>query len=132
MISRRKAMALAATALVVAATPVWAKNSTLVGQFDLDNDGTVDLAEAKKAGAEMFDRLDRDKDGTLSRAELRGRLSRKEFDAADADHDGTLSKEEYLSAVEARFKAADADHDGTLTNWEFHTPKGRALTRLLR
>jgi len=132
MISRRKAMALAATALIGAVTPAWAKNSTLVGQFDLDNDGTVDLAEAKKAGAEMFDKLDADHDGTLDRKELRGRLSRKEFDAADVDHEGTLSKEEYLSAVEARFNAADADHDGTLTNWELHTPKGRALLRLLR
>jgi Ca2+-binding EF-hand superfamily protein len=132
MISRRKAIALAATALIVAANPAWAKSSTLVGQFDLNKDGTVDLDEAKKAGAEFFDKLDTNKDGKLTRAELRGRLSRKEFDAADADHDGTLSKEEYLSAVEARFKAADADHNGKLTNWEFHTPNGRALTRLLR
>jgi Ca2+-binding EF-hand superfamily protein len=80
----------------------------------------------------MFDKLDTNKDGTLDRKELRGRISRKEFDAADTDHEGTLSKEEYLNAVEARFKAADADHSGTLTHYEFHTPKGRALTRLLR
>lgn len=132
MISRRKAIALAASALIGAVTPAWAKNSTLVGQFDLDNDGTVDLAEAKKAAADMFDKLDTNKDGTLDRKELRGRISRKEFDAADTDHEGTLSKEEYLNAVEARFKAADADHSGTLTHYEFHTPKGRALTRLLR
>ena len=95
MISRRKAIALGATALIVAVTPAWAKNSTLVGQFDLDNDGTVDLAEAKAAGAAMFDKLDVDKEGTLSRKELHGRLSGKEIAAFDADHDGTLSKEEY-------------------------------------
>ncbi len=134
MISRRNAIALAATALLGAATPALAqkKNSTLVGQFDTDNDGTVDLAEAKKAGAAMFDTLDTDKDGTLSLKELHGRVSHKEFAAADADHDGTLSKEEYLALVEQRFKAADRDHDGTLTNWEFHSHAGRALTRLLR
>jgi Ca2+-binding EF-hand superfamily protein len=59
-------------------------------------------------------------------------MSRKEFAAADTDKDGTLTKEEYLAFVEQRFKAADKDHDGTLSNWEFQTPKGRALVRLLR
>jgi Ca2+-binding EF-hand superfamily protein len=134
MISRRTAIAVALTGLSVAATPALAqkKNSTLVGQFDTDNDGTVDLNEAKKAAAELFDRLDADKDGTLDLKELHGRLSRKEFAAADPDHDKTLSKDEYLALVEQRFKAADVDHDGTLDNFEFHTLKGRALTRLLR
>lgn len=132
MISRRQAMAMAITALVGAATPARAKDSSLVGQFDADHDGTVDLAEAKKAGSDMFDKLDVDHDGTLTFKELRGRMSRKEFAAADADKDGTLTKDEYLAVVEQRFKAADKDHDGTLVNWEFHTPKGRALVRLLR
>ncbi len=132
MISRRQAIAMAVTALVGAATPARAKDSSLVGQFDTDNDGTVDLAEAKKAGSDMFDKLDVDHDGTLTFKELRGRMSRKEFAAADTDKDGTLTKEEYLAFVEQRFKAADKDHDGTLVNWEFHTPKGRALVRLLR
>ena len=132
MISRRQAIAMAITALVGAATPARAKDSSLVGQFDTDNDGTVDLAEAKKAGSDMFDKLDVDHDGTLTFKELHGRMSRKEFAAADPDKDGTLTKEEYLAVVEQRFKAADKDHDGTLANWEFHTPKGRALVRLLR
>jgi Ca2+-binding EF-hand superfamily protein len=132
MISRRQAIAMAVTALIGAVTPAWAKNSTLVGQFDTDNDGTVDLNEAKKAGGDMFDKLDADKDGTLDRKELHGRLSGKEFAAADTDKDGTVSKDEYLAVVEQRFKAADIDHDGTLSHSEFHTPKGRALTRLLR
>ncbi len=132
MISRRQAIAVAISALIGAATPARAKNSTLVGQFDTDNDGTVDLAEAKKAGSDLFDKLDTDHDGTLTFKELHGRMSRKEFAAADPDKDGTLTKEEYLAVVEQRFKAADKDHDGTLSNWEFQTPKGRALVRLLR
>jgi Ca2+-binding EF-hand superfamily protein len=132
MISRRQAIAMAITALVGAATPARAKDSSLVGQFDTDHDGTVDLAEAKKAGSDTFDKLDVDHDGTLTFKELHGRMSRKEFAAADPDKDGTLTKEEYLAVVEQRFKAADKDHDGTLSNWEFQTPKGRALVRLLR
>jgi Ca2+-binding EF-hand superfamily protein len=80
----------------------------------------------------MFDKLDTDHDGTLSFKELHGRMSRKEFATADVDKDGTLTKDEYLAVVEQRFKAADKDHDGTLSNWEFQTPKGRALVRLLR
>ena len=132
MISRRQAIAMAVTALIGAATPARAKDSSLVGQFDTDKDGTVDLAEAKKAGSDMFDKLDVDHDGTLTFKELHGRMSRKESAAADTDKDGTLTKEEYLAFVEQRFKAADKDHDGTLSNWEFQTPKGRALVRLLR
>jgi len=132
MISRRQAIAVAITALIGAATPARAKDSSLVGQFDTDKDGTVDLAEAKKASSDMFDKLDVDHDGTLTFKELHGRMSRKEFAAADTDKDGTLTKEEYLAVVEQRFKAADKDHDGTLSNWEFQTPKGRALVRLLR
>ena len=132
MISRRKVFALAGTALIVAAAPAWAAGSSLVGLFDTDKDGSVDIGEAKAAAAALFDKLDVDKDGTLTFKELHGRLSRKAFNAADIDKDGTLSKEEYLAVVEQRFNAADANHDGKLVNFEFHTPKGRALTKLLR
>ena len=135
MHSRREAIALAFIGLAGAAAPALAqtkKNSTLVGQFDTDHDGTVDLFEAKRAALELFDRLDADHDGTLDLKELGGRLSRREFAAANPDKDNTLNREEYLALVEQRFKAADVDHDGTLDNFEFHTRKGRALARLLR
>ena len=125
-------MAVAIAALVGATGTAWAAGSSLVGHFDTDNDGTVDLAEAKKAAADLFDKLDTSKKGALDRRQLKGRLSRGEFAAADGDKDGTLSKTEYLAVVEQRFKAADARHDGKLVTWEFHTPKGAALTRLLR
>jgi Ca2+-binding EF-hand superfamily protein len=78
----------------------------------------------------MFDKLDRDHDGTLSKRELRGKLSAKEFTTADTDHDGTISKEEYMAVVEQRFKAADVDTDGTLTPKELRSTAGRALLRL--
>src|SRR5882724_544774 len=126
MISRRT-VALALAGFAALGTPASAKV-----MFDSDNDGTVDLAEAKKAASALFDRLDRDKDGTLDRRELRGRLNPTEFAAADPDKDGTLTKDEYLAVVERRFKAADPDNDGTLDAKELRSKAGRALARLLR
>ena len=124
-------MLVAASAALAAAWPAMARaRSGIPAALDPDNDGTVSLDEAKKAADALFDKLDRDHDGTLTKAELRGRLSAKEFAAADADKDGTLSKDEYAAVVERRFKAADADNDGTLTAKELRTRAGRALLRL--
>lgn len=131
MISRRNVI-FATLAGLCAAAPVIAEAKTSpVAQFDTDHDGTVDLAEAKKAAGAAFDRLDADKDGTLTLKELHGRLSRKDFAAGDPDHDKTLSKDEYLTIVERRFKAADPDNDGTISEAEFDTHAGQALRRLL-
>ena len=94
-------------------------------------DGTVDLAEAKKAAGDLFDKLDTDKDGTLDVKELKGRLSRKDFAAADPDKDKTLTKDEYLAVVEQRFKVADGDNDGTVSAAEFRSRSGRALLQLM-
>ena len=103
-----------------------------IKMFDADADGTLDLAEVKKAASALFAKLDPDHDGTLDRRELAGRLSAREFAAADPDHDGTLTLDEYLAVVEKRFHAADPDGDGTLDAKELRTPAGRALLRLLR
>jgi Ca2+-binding EF-hand superfamily protein len=135
MISRRMFVAsLAVGTLLATMLPVSAKSGhiNLIRLLDTDNDGTVDLAEAKAAASAMFDRLERDKDGTLDKHELSRRLSAKELAAADPDHDGTLTKEEYLAVVEQRFGAADPDHDGTLDAKELKSGAGRALLRLLK
>jgi Ca2+-binding EF-hand superfamily protein len=135
MISRRMFVAsLAVGTLLATMLPVSAKSGriNLIRLLDTDNDGTVDLAEAKAAASAMFDRLERDKDGTLDKHELSRRLSAKELAAADPDHDGTLTKEEYLAVVEQRFGAADPDHDGTLDAKELKSSAGRALLRLLK
>jgi Ca2+-binding EF-hand superfamily protein len=103
-----------------------------IAMFDSDADGTLDLAEVKKAASALFAKLDRDHDGTLDRRELAGRLSARELAAADPDHDGTLTLDEYLAVVEQRFSAANPDGDGTLDAKELNTRAGRALLRLLR
>jgi Ca2+-binding EF-hand superfamily protein len=108
------------------------RRAAAVQMLDTDNDGTIDLDEAKKAASALFDRLDRDHDGTLDKRELAGRLSSKELAAADPDHDGTLTKEEYLAIVERRFNAANPDNDQTLDAKEFETGAGKALWHLLR
>ena len=127
-----------ATSLILGGWPAVAapKRSRAMRLLDSDNDGTVDLDEAKRSASTLFDKLDRDRDGggdgTLDRGELRGRLSSAQFAAADPDKDGTLSKDEYLKAVEDRFKAADRDNDGTLDERELRSSAGQALLRLLR
>lgn len=132
MLSRRKAFTMALTALLGVATPALAATKTgPAAPFDTDNDGTIDIDEAKKAASALFDKLDTDQDGTLDVKELKGRLTQKEFTAADQDNDGTLSKDEYLALVEKRFKAADPDNDGTVSTAELKTTAGRSLRQLL-
>ena len=130
MISRRS-VALGLT-IALLAGPARSASGNAVKMFDTDNDGTLDLAEVKKAAAALFAKLDPDHDGTLDARELRGRLTAKELAAADPDHDGTLTLDEYLAVVEQRFNAANPDHDGTLDAKELNSRAGRALLRLLR
>ena len=134
MISRRSVLsALAIGTLVGSNVSVLAarRQASPMTSLDTDNDGTLDLDEAKKAASALFDKLDKDHDGTLDRRELTGRVTAKEFAAADPDHDGTLTKEEYLTIVERRFRAANPDNDGTIDAKELNTKAGKALLRLL-
>ena len=131
MISRRT-LVVALPALLAGGSPVLAKARHHVPMFDTDGDGTIDLAEAKKAASALFDKMERDHDGTLHKRELARRLTTKELAAADPDHDGTLSRDEYLAVVEQRFSAADPDHDETLDARELKTKAGQALLRLLK
>jgi Ca2+-binding EF-hand superfamily protein len=133
MISRRSILLLSGTFLAGGSSPALAvAGHDPIKMFDLDSDGTLDMAEVKKAAAEVFARLDRDHDGTLDKRELAGRLSAREFAAADPDRDGTLTLDEYLAVVEKRFNAANRDPDGTLDAKELKAPAGQALLRLLR
>jgi Ca2+-binding EF-hand superfamily protein len=135
MISRRSVVSILTIAtLSLTGSPALAASPRggPVQMFDTDNDGTLDLAEVKKAASALFAKLDRDHDGTLDKRELAGRLNARELAAADPDHDGTLTADEYLAVVEQRFNAADPDKDGTLDAKELNTAAGKALLRLLK
>jgi Ca2+-binding EF-hand superfamily protein len=116
--------------VVMSASPAFA--ASVLQSLDPDNDGTVDLAEAKTAAGALFDKLEKDKDGTLDRKELHGRISDNDWKVADPDNDKTISKDEYLAFAEALFEKADADHDGTIDAKELKTPAGHALLLLLK
>ena len=134
MISRRSVLlTLAIATLSVASLPVLAgsRRANPIQMFDTDNDGTLDLAEVKKAASALFAKLDRDHDGTLDKRELAGRLSAKELAAADPDHDGTLTADEYLAVVEQRFNAANPDKDGTLDAKELNTAAGTGAVAVI-
>jgi Ca2+-binding EF-hand superfamily protein len=119
-------------AIALAGTPALAKENKTLKLLDSDNDGTVDLAEVKKAAGELFDKLNKDSDNTLDAKELKGHLSKKDLEAADPDKDGTLTKDEYLALVEMRFKAADPDNDGKLDAKELDSKAGKELVKLLK
>jgi len=127
---RRRSILAALAITLIGTAPGWSRS--LVQTLDPDNDGTVDLAEAKSAALKLFDKLDRDHDGTLDRRELRGRLTAKAFAAADPDNDGTLDKNEFLALVEKLFKAANPDNDGTIDAKELKSAAGRSLVLLLK
>ena len=66
---RRNCLVASFGVLLMATSPAWSQS--LLKSLDPDNDGTVDLAEAKAAASKVFDKLDGDHDGTLDKGELR-------------------------------------------------------------
>jgi Ca2+-binding EF-hand superfamily protein len=137
MTRRRTILALLSVGVVLgggglpaAAAPA-PKHGAAMRTLDPNGDGAIDLAEARKVAAALFDRIDHNKDGLLNKRELGGRVTPQEFAVADRNRDGKLSKEEYLSVVESRFKAADPNNTGKVSERELFSRAGRPLARLL-
>jgi len=100
--------------------------------YDIDKDGTLDLAEVKSAAAAHFDELNPDNDDSLDEREAGPVLKGQDFRQADANGDGKVSKAEYLAYVERAFLLANPDRDATLDRKELASDAGQALLRLLR
>jgi Ca2+-binding EF-hand superfamily protein len=104
---------------------------------DKNGNGSLDPEEAKALPhvAKNFDRLDTDKDGSVSQAELtagmkgmhgKGRKMHRKgmaaFQKADTDKDGTLDRTEAaaMPRVARNFEAIDTDKSGTVSLEEIH------------
>lgn len=105
--------------------------------IDVDKDGAISAAEmASNAGA-VFDVMDADSSGTITREEyMTVRLGAQQglnkareterqtakaarFAPMDTNRDGKVDRAEFVAAAEARFRAADRNHDGRVTPAEF-------------
>lgn len=83
-----------------------------------------ELPEASEQSREQrrFGRLDRDRDGRITRNEMLAPRVR-DFRKLDADGNNLLTFEEWAVATSNRFKAADANGDLSLNAAEFATTK---------
>lgn len=77
-------------------------------------------AAAKTREQKRFDRIDKDKNDSVSKDEFFA-LRRKLFARLDTDRDGKLSFEEWSVKAVERFAGADKDKSGTLNRTEFAT-----------
>jgi Ca2+-binding EF-hand superfamily protein len=106
-------------------------SAAVVAKYDQDGDKTLDWNEVQAAASARFDKLNKDKDGTLDAQEVKGVIGPSTFKDADPDNDGTLSKAEYLELAKKLFKQADADGDGTLDAKELSSKAGHSLKLLI-
>jgi Ca2+-binding EF-hand superfamily protein len=102
---------------------------------DLDHDGKVTLSEFKTAQGDrqgrLFGRMDANKDGKLTQAEMDAAAKRAEAAGRggpgggggmlmrlDANKDGAVTKAEMVAMAERRFQTADTNKDGWLSKGE--------------
>lgn len=90
-------------------------DARLFEQMDTNHDGKVSRAEYQAFMEQAFAKLDANKDGQLSRAETATVFTDGEFAMLDKNKKGTISRAEFMDAVMADFKAQDRDGDGFLT-----------------
>ena len=95
----------------------------LLRMLDTDRDGRISMDEHARGARDMFRRMDRDGDGTVTVEEMdavRSGLddaegeSRQRLREVDLDGNGSLSAEEHLDATRIVFDASDTDKDGML------------------
>jgi EF hand len=86
--------------------------------LDANRDDRVSRSEWRSDRA-TFDRLDENRDGYLTRAEMASPdAAAVDFSSLDSDRNGVISRGEWLQSA-ASFERLDANHDGRLTSIEY-------------
>lgn len=92
--------------------------------IDANGDGKVTLAESQAAAKARFDKLDKNKNGSVEQTEVQGRG--RLFEHADANKDGKVTLAEMQNKAKEHFAARDANKDNVLTQDEMgHRGRGQ-------
>jgi Ca2+-binding EF-hand superfamily protein len=105
------------------AAPAWAQGGGMaqrLAALDLNGDGAITRAEAERARAISFDRMDTDHDGYLSEAERNAggegaQQMRQGMNGADANNDGRVSRAEAMAQPYRGFDRLDSNNDGVIS-----------------
>jgi len=88
-------------------------------QADYNYDGGITLAEAYAYGEARFRGADLDRNGVLTRHELRG--GEDEFTQRARRRDGVVTFAEYEASVQHEFYGLDSNRDAFLSSYELGT-----------
>jgi Ca2+-binding EF-hand superfamily protein len=114
-------------------------------EIDKNGDGQITREEYAAFGRLIFDKLDGDRDGRVSRAEFEEALTggpplpppgpgeegplRALFDRIDQNRDGFVAQSELDAARNEEFQRLDGNGDGRLTRDEYVAARGREAGR---
>jgi Ca2+-binding EF-hand superfamily protein len=100
----------------------------ILKRVDTDEDGKISKAEFDAEGSKLFAKLDDNGDGKIAQNEMPqrhwARFGGSMFDRMDADKDGKVTKAEFEAAGDKMFQRMDKNGDGIIEKDEMRKPHG--------